>query len=276
MGKVYSAPLLYSSPYDLPALILKTDACGVYYDNTDSAFAVFSYSDFLRMVNAAITVVCQSASIAPPFSFFKYDPVMEKISYYSPTMSPGALYFSINLHPYIGEAFDTNWYFLKPPLINDDVFSIIVEGDARIQIIETIGGIPFIRTIQEYKAMSSWASINRILFVSNKLPIKKEYYPIIGSNSEINSPQAAYESLVSMNIICSFLFASTDAGDFRTNIVYSSATVDSADLIEMPLSGQVREIDIEVYWSDKNGHVFQLRLGPNKQVNLRLAFVKSI
>ena len=85
---------------------------------------------------------------------------------------------------------------------------------------------------QSSKAMSSWASINRILFVSNKLPIKKEYYPIIGSNSETNSPQAAYESLVSMNIICSFLFASTDAGDFRTNIVYSSATVDSADLIE--------------------------------------------
>ena len=141
-------------------------------------------------------------------------------------------------------------------------------------MIETIGGIPFIKMTQEYKALSSWASINRILFVSNRLPIKKEFYPIISSTNPDITSLDSYQTLSTMNIICSFLFASTDAGDFRTNVEYSSATIDTADLISFSNTGEVRDLDVQVYWSDKNGHVFPLRLGPNKQVNIRMAFVK--
>ena len=123
---------------------------------------------------------------------------------------------------------------------------------------------------QEYHAMSSWASINRILFVSNKLPIRREFYPIVGNNGA----SSAYENLLSMNIICSFLFASTNAGDLGTNLVYSSASVNTADVIEMTNSGAIRDIDVEVKWSDKNGNVYPVRLGVNKQVNIRFAFIK--
>ena len=79
---------------------------------------------------------------------------------------------------------------------------------------------------------------------------------------------------MSMNIIFSFLISSTVAGDYRTNIVYSSSTVDTADLIEMS-SGSIRELDIEVMWGDKRGNVFPITLGPNKQINIRLAFIRK-
>ena len=34
--------------------------------------------------------------------------------------------------------------------------------------------------------MSSWASINRILFVSSRMPIKREYYPIASNIGRVN------------------------------------------------------------------------------------------
>ena len=132
--------------------------------------------------------------------------------------------------------------------------------------------------IQEYVAVSNWASINRILFVSNTLPITREYYPFIGNNGSylpFNESKESYEGMTNLNIICSFLFASTRAGDFRTNIVYSSPTVDNADTIDMTASESIREIDIEVMWSDKFGNIFPIRLGPNKQVNIRFAFIEK-
>ena len=122
--------------------------------------------------------------------------------------------------------------------------------------------------IQEYAAMSSWGSINRILFVSNKLPVRREFYPVVNASGVFSESFVSYENLVSMNIICSFVFASTHAGDYRTNLSYATATVDSSDLIDMPSTTPIREIDIEVFWSDKYGNVFPITLGVNKQVNV--------
>ena len=70
------------------------------------------------------------------------------------------------------------------------------------------------------------------------------------------------------------LFSSSDAGDYRTNIVYSSPTIKTGDLIDMTNSGELRDIYVDVYWGDKQGNVFQLKLGANKQVNLRLCFIR--
>ena len=91
----------------------------------------------------------------------------------------------------------------------------------------------------------------------------------------LNDGLESYENILSMNIICSFLFASTRAGDYRTNLVFSSASVDTADVIEMTNSGAIRELDVEVKWSDKYGNVYPIMLGFNKQVNLRYAFIKK-
>ena len=124
-GVLYTAPLLYSDPYSLPAKIMKADAGGVYYDNRDEVFALYSYDVFITMVNDAIRTVFNASGLLAPLPFFKYDHLQEKIAYYCPANLVGNLYFSINLYPYVGEAFNTNWYYIKPPLITTDVYSIV-------------------------------------------------------------------------------------------------------------------------------------------------------
>ena len=65
------------------------------------------------------------------------------------------------------------------------------------------------------------------------------------------------------------------SGEYRTNIVYSSPTVENADLITMTNSGKLKNIDVDVKWSDKYGNVYPIMLGHNKQVNIRYAFIKK-
>ena len=120
--------------------------------------------------------------------------------------------------------------------------------------------------------MSSWASINRILFISNKMPVLREFYPISGPTNTRLDP---YENLTGLNIICSFLINSSNAGDYRTSINYSTTSIDDGPLIDLCSEGELRMIDIDVMWSDKNGNVYTIRLGPNKQINIRLAFIRK-
>ena len=42
----------------------------------------------------------------------------------------------------------------------------------------------------------------------------------------------------------------------------------------MKNSGELRDIDVDVYWGDKQENEFPLKLGANKQVNLRLYFIR--
>jgi hypothetical protein len=172
---------------------------------------------------------------------------------------------------YIGEGFVTIFYHEPTPTI--PLFSIVVQTGSNNVV--TLFSVEYIVMAQEYKSISSWSSINRILIISNKLPIRREFYPVANTNGINATSISPYADLVSVNIIQSFLISSTNAGDYRTNIVYSASTVDNSDLIDMASTGAIREIDIEVHWSDKYGNMFPLLLQRNKQVDIRLAFVKK-
>ena len=274
-GNLYSVPLLFSNPYYPPARVVKTTTTGVYYDNRDSLFAIYHFQSFLDMVNNAIYQLYNIAGISVAVPFFYYNSSLEKVQFFKNTSDTNMIYFSINQHPYIGEAFQTIWYHNFPIPNKVPVFSHVMPSFVLPEDNVTLPAGNFIKITQSYQAMSSWASVNRILFISSKLPIKREFYPVANSNGILNETITSYENLVSMNIICSFLFSITASGDYRTHIVYSSPTIDTADLIEMTSSGAIREIDVEVMWSDKYGNVFPLHLGPNKQVNIRFAFVRK-
>jgi len=199
---------------------------------------------------------------------------VKKIKYYMPDGFNGQLYFSRNLHPFIGEGFSTNYYAINPVGINEKVFSINVRIFTFNE--QTIGLTAYIVMTQEYKAISSWACINRVLFVSNDLPITREFFPVNDTRGLlINNGTDAYRKMSNIPIITSFLIDSSNAGDYRTAIIYGTTDIDNSEIIEMPTKRPINEIDIEVYWSDKFGNVYPLVLAEGKQIDIRLAFIKK-
>ena len=289
-GVVYSSNLLYNKPNGKPAPITKDNGDGtVYYDNTDNVFSIYSYNDFIGMINTAINDCMNQASstlfngnpipiaeleaflICP---FFEYDPLSERIKYWSPDGWNNTLYFSRNLHPFIGEGFSTTYYWNNPFGINQKVWSInVYQFTYNYQ--EYNSNTYWVMT-QEHKAISSWANINRVLFVSNNLPIVREFFPINDTKGLlVDNITESYRKMSNMPIITSFLINSSDAGDYRTSIIFSTSEVDNSDIITMPTNTEIRIIDIEVYWSDKFGNVYPLVLAEGKQIDVRLAFIEK-
>jgi len=77
-GNIYSANLIYDKPYGYPAPIIQTNPDStVIYDNRSNVFSIYSYSDFLIMINAAISNVMTQASVID-MPFFEYDTESEK------------------------------------------------------------------------------------------------------------------------------------------------------------------------------------------------------
>ena len=62
------------------------------------------------------------------------------------------------------------------------------------------------------------------------------------------------ENLSGMTIISSFLINSSNAGDERTRINYSSGSIDDGPLIDLISESDILFLDIDVMWSDKNGN----------------------
>ena len=121
-----SASLLFSQPFMNPAREIRTDPVTgqVYYDRTDPVFAMYSHDKIISMDNNAISSMLSQFSIGSP-PFFKYDHVLEKVCYYNfSALAPYNIYFSLNMFPYIGEAFNTIKYEVFPTNITEPVFSI--------------------------------------------------------------------------------------------------------------------------------------------------------
>ena len=296
-GDIYSQNLIYNKPYGPQAPIIKDNGDGtVIYDNRHNMFSIYSYNDFLVMINTAInSCVSQASSITGTGStglidlaaleasllspFFEYDPITERIEYFFPDGYVNQLYFSRNLHPFIGEGFSTNYYWNNPTGINEKVFSINVYqftyNEQEVNGPQVFGDSFWVMT-QEHKAISSWACINRVLFVSNSLPITKEYFPLNDTRGLlINTGTEAYSKMANMSIISSFLIDSSHAGDYRTSIIFSTFELDSSDIITMPTNTDIKIIDVDVFWSDKFGNVYPLVLAEGKQIDVRLAFIKK-
>jgi len=272
-GVVYSANLIYNKPYAPPAPIVKNNGDGtVIYDNTHNMFSIYSYNDFIALINTAIVSCITQAGLSDA-PFFEYDPISERIKYFVPDGFNGVLYFSKNLLPFVGEGFSTIYYYVNPVGINEKVFSINVRVFTYNQ--QEVNLVLYNVMTQEHKAISSWASINRVLFVSNTLPITREFFPVRDSKGIlISNGDDSYRKMANMPIITSFLIDCTNAGDFRTSIIFSTSEVDNSDIITMPTNTDIRQIDVEVHWSDKFGNVYPLTLADGKQVDIRLAFIK--
>ena len=273
-GNVYSQPLIYNKPFAPPAPIIKQNDDGtVIYDNRHNMFSIYSYSDFLLMINTAINSIATQAGLTD-IPFFEYDPFSERIKFFVPEDFTSGLYFSKNLLQFIGEGFSTNYFNINPVGINEKVFSINIRKFTYNQ--QEYNMVLYDVMTQEHKAISSWACINRVLFVSNNLPITREFFPVNDSGGIlVGNGNDPYRKMSNMPIITSFLIDSSNAGDYRTSIIFSTGDVDNSDIITMPTNVDIRNIDIEVHWSDKFGNVYPLVLADGKQIDLRLAFIKK-
>lgn len=119
---------------------------------------------------------------------------------------------------------------------------------------------------QEYKAITDWNSLRKIIIVSNTIPVIPEVIPVFNNGVQTNVTS-------SLPIITDFVPSLNDAGDTRS-IAYYYPT-GQYRLIDMISEVPLIKIDLQIKWIDKQGNVYPLFITPNQQATVKLAFLKK-
>lgn len=114
---------------------------------------------------------------------------------------------------------------------------------------------------QDFNSLSNWNSLISIVFTSNSIPIRSEQIP--GADGEANSRPIItdFQPIFTQNGVL------RDAAQFFPSGPYR--------LIDLCSTRELRKFDISVYWSDKNGYLYDLFIAPNETLNIKLLFVKK-
>lgn len=113
----------------------------------------------------------------------------------------------------------------------------------------------------EYPSNDYINSIRKVVFVTNGLPIQKEYFP---------SPNTNQGGISYLGVLSDFnLDLNNKAGAQRSVALYEANIYRLVDLLS---TGPLRNIDLAVYWADRLGFIYPLNIGTQDLVSIKLGF----
>lgn len=131
------------------------------------------------------------------------------------------------------------------------------------------GNTGFIKLTMEFNTLNNWSTLSSIVILSNSLPIRKEYVPInnINNNNQTSS-QNNFRS-----ILTDFIPLLEKNGDNRSHFVYYPSA--QYRLINMLGDNPIYNIDIGIYWQDRNNNLHPIIINRGQSASVKLAFLKK-
>lgn len=120
---------------------------------------------------------------------------------------------------------------------------------------------------QQYSTIAYWFSLRKILFVTNTIPIIREYTPAYNPNGSQNGVANSLPILT----------------DFTPNLEFTNQPRSIAyyypagqyRLVDMIANTPLQKIDLQIFWEDKFGNIFPLVLSINQQANVKIGFFRK-
>lgn len=119
---------------------------------------------------------------------------------------------------------------------------------------------------QEYTTLNYWNSLRKIVIATN-LPIKNEYIPSFtpgGGQNDINA---------NFPILTDFVPALEKGGDTRSIVYYVPTS--QYRLVDMTDNNPIYDISLRLFWEDKFGNLYPIRITVYQQASVKLIFVKK-
>ena len=223
---------------------------------------IWNFQDFIDIVNEAIVDAFTLISAVPGF------PVGINVPRLVLDSASNLIYL------YVDVAFQTNFinigfsrllYSYFPSFATfEDVLAVPGKTIYRIQLYDNIInnvtylGNPAYKLSQEFPTLSLWSNVDKLLFVSNSIPIDTE---LEGSQTNIQS-----------RVIFDFVLDNSQLND-RTNIIYySQGNQRYYDLLS---NYPMKRTDISVQILFKDGTTLPLKLLSTDTLSLKLQFIKK-
>lgn len=231
--------------------------------STDYYF-VYTYQHMVDMINTAFAAAF--AAIGPPADseqpFLYFNPENKLF-----TLTVDTDYYDINLTAPIKVFMNTKLYFLFQGFYADDFNANNNEGsttDGKDVQFHIDYNNPYSSNTsvwnmeQNYISTPNWNPFKRIVFVASGMPITPEYVP---------DSDDAYQ-----NILTDFRPDESSGEDVRSVYQY---TPEFYRLIDLKGEAPLRRISFRVYWEDKQGNLYTLRIPYLQQASVKFVFIRK-
>ena len=121
----------------------------------------------------------------------------------------------------------------------------------------------FLIQSQNWRSLSTWASLIDIVFLTGTIPITYEYTQSAGSQGDAQFTP----------ILTDFEPYLNDAGDGRS--VFSYFPQGPYRLINLNSNTPLKRFDFQIYWKDKLGRLFPLTIPEDQVANVKFLFIKK-
>ena len=128
----------------------------------------------------------------------------------------------------------------------------------------------FVNMVQEWSTVPAFSPITAVVFVSNTLPIV---------SNQLSAPVLIQEGIVLSNTGNNSNFQQiitdlvSDSGLYKPNLVYQPSA--QYRLIDMTGNRPLSNLDISVFWRDKNGQLNPFLIGSGASATLKILFTKK-
>jgi hypothetical protein len=278
-----------------PAFPLQTDMSitlsfgGVFFrqfinvTTQEAKVGVFSYQNYLNDLNAASTAAFVAlkaafpgaAPTAPPLFFI--NPQTALISMYVQdgylNTNPNRILIGFNqvLQQIMALPFDLTFPIPDPNgfeyLISVNNSGILLPAAPRTGVPAAVSAIAgnLLQVQQEYISTDEWDSVKSIVILSSLIPTAKEFVP-----TNTSSGQSSSLSSGSLGILIDFELVKSNPFEPRHIAQY----IPQSEFIMKSLNGSspLNQIDAQAFYQTYNGRLFEIYLGNNTNLSLKLMF----
>lgn len=136
---------------------------------------------------------------------------------------------------------------------------------------QTIGVVDWLFITQQANGASGWNPVKSIIFTSSSIPVAGTYTSL---NSQASNSNATNEDDTnSLAILIDFKIDPTFAMSPRTELLYVAQ--DNTRKLDMQGNTPLKNININIFWSDTAGNLFPLVIARNKEASIKLLFTKK-
>jgi len=124
---------------------------------------------------------------------------------------------------------------------------------------------------QQASGASGWNCVKSIIFTSSSIPVAGTYTSL---NSQANNSNAVNDDDTnSLNILTDFKIDPTFAMAQRTDLLYVAS--DNTRKLDLQGNTPLRNININIFWSDVDGNLYPLVISRNQEASIKLLFTKK-
>lgn len=258
-------------------------------------YYVYNYEVLLNMINAGITTVLTNSGLLALFPgyiapYFYMNPSTNLISlvipkYFTEVVAPAVaipeLYINNVLNTYL-DGFNTTYNGTGNLKGNDVIFKFNTRPDnfyvpnGTTEVATTIPGIAlpatpyYYRFIQEFSCLEYWTSLRRIIVSSNSLPTRNQYVPV-ANNSNIITNTNTNAIVSTFPIIADLMLQLDNSPGLSRSMCYYNPTA-QYQLVDLISNGEIRNIDISLFWEDRDGNLYPIELSLLQQCSIKLGF----